>query len=54
MTGLLPGPLAYKFSRIEPYGFFILLALLFSGVLGQILFPLIIKFQAIISAIFIF
>jgi hypothetical protein len=24
MTGLLPGPLAYKFSRIEPYGFFIL------------------------------
>lgn len=22
LTGLLPGPIAYKFSRIEPYGFF--------------------------------
>jgi len=41
MTGLLPGPLAYKFSRIEPYGFFILIGLLVTGVLGYILWPLI-------------
>lgn len=41
LVGLLPGPLAYKVSRIEPYGFFILLALLFTGVLGYILWPLI-------------
>ena len=34
LTGLLPGPIAYKFSRIEPYGFFILIALLVTGVLG--------------------
>ena len=40
MTGLLPGPLAYKFSRIEPYGFFILIALLVTGILGLILWPL--------------
>ncbi len=39
VTGLLPGPYAYKFSRIEPYGFFILLALLLSGVLGYIIWP---------------
>jgi len=38
-VGLLPGPLSYKFSRIEPYGFFILLALLATGLLGQILWP---------------
>jgi len=41
MTGLLPGPLAYKFSRIEPYGFFILIGLLVTGVLGLVLWPVI-------------
>ncbi len=40
LTGLLPGPLAYRFSRIEPYGFFILIALLVTGILGLILWPL--------------
>ena len=54
VAGVLPKQMAMMYLRIEPYGFFILLALLFSGILGKILFPLIIKFQAIISAIFIF
>lgn len=44
MTGLLPGPIAYKFSRIEPYGFFILIGLLVTGVLGAVLWPLISAF----------
>jgi Zn-dependent protease len=39
MTSLLPGPLAYRFSRIEPYGFFILIALLMSGILWKLLGP---------------
>ena len=37
VSGLLPGPWAWKFSRIEPYGLFILLALLISGILWKIL-----------------
>ena len=41
MTGLLPGPWAYRFSRIEPYGFFILIGLLVTGILGAVLWPLI-------------
>ena len=41
MTGLLPGPWAYQFSRIEPYGFFILIGLLVTGVLGIVLWPVI-------------
>jgi Zn-dependent protease len=41
LTGLLPGPLAYKFSRIEPYGFMILIGLLVTGILGKILIPVI-------------
>ena len=46
LTGLLPGPWAYKFSRIEPYGFFILIGLLVTGVLGIILWPLISFFMS--------
>ena len=46
LTGLLPGPLAYKFSRIEPYGFFILIGLLVTGILGLILWPLISFFMS--------
>ena len=41
LTGLLPGRWAWYFSRIEPYGFFILIGLLVTGVLGMILWPLI-------------
>jgi len=46
LTGLLPGPWAYKFSRIEPYGFFILIGLLVTGILGLILWPLISFFMS--------
>ncbi|OGI46225.1 MAG: peptidase [Candidatus Muproteobacteria bacterium RBG_16_65_34] len=38
-VGLLPGPMAWQLSRLEPYGFFILLGLLATGLLGYILGP---------------
>ena len=41
VTGLLPGPYAYQFARIEPYGFFILVALLVTGVLGIVMWPVV-------------
>lgn len=41
LVGVLPGPLAYRVSLIEPYGFFILLGLLFTGALWYILWPLV-------------
>ncbi len=40
LAGLLPGPLSYKYSRLEPYGMFIVLGLAVAGVLGFILSPL--------------
>ena len=40
VAGLLPGPLSYKYSRLEPYGMFIVLGLAVAGVLGVILSPL--------------
>lgn len=39
VSSFLPGPIAWKFNRIENYGFLILVALLATGVLGQIIGP---------------
>ena len=41
LTGLLPNKLAYAFSRTEPYGMFILIALIVTGVLGKFMWPLV-------------
>lgn len=40
LMGLIPGPAAYKLSLLEPYGFFIVLALLYFGILSTILEPI--------------
>ena len=39
VESLLPRPLAYRFSRLEPYGMWILLALVFTGLLSPLLRP---------------
>jgi len=41
LVGLLPEPLAMKVARVEPYGMFILVALLITGYLGKILSPIV-------------
>ena len=41
MVSLLPHRQAYQFSRIEPYGFIIILALLFTHVLDYVMWPLV-------------
>ena len=42
LTSMLPNRLAYQFARIEPYGFFIVLALIFLKVLNFWVVPLMI------------
>ncbi len=39
LAGLLPGPWAWKLSRIEPYGLMIMVGLMVTGMLGKILGP---------------
>ena len=39
LSGLLPGPWAWRLNQLEPYGFFILVGLLATGLLGKILGP---------------
>lgn len=40
LTGILPERAAEGYSKIEPYGFFIVIILLFTGVLNTFIFPL--------------
>ena len=41
LASLLPSRYAYQFLKIEPYGFFILIGLILSGILSWLLTPLI-------------
>jgi Zn-dependent protease len=52
VTGILKPRLALKFAQIEPYGIWILLILLFTGVLGKVLLPLMGLFERALYAVF--
>ncbi|OGI47243.1 MAG: peptidase [Candidatus Muproteobacteria bacterium RIFCSPHIGHO2_01_FULL_65_16] len=40
-VGLLPGPWGWRLSRLEPFGFFIILALMITGLLWVVIEPLV-------------
>ena len=52
VAGILPPSIAIQYMRIEPYGMFIVIALLASGILGKILLPQIQQFAALIGYLF--
>ena len=41
LSGILPRALAYQYSLIEPYGFIILVLLLWLGIFGRIVWPIV-------------
>ncbi|MBM3340998.1 MAG: site-2 protease family protein [Betaproteobacteria bacterium] len=51
MVSLLPHRQAYQFSRIEPYGFFVIIGLLFLGVLGYVLWPVVALSVRLVTAL---
>jgi Zn-dependent protease len=51
-VSLLPHRLAYGFARIEPYGMIILLVLMFLGVLGIVMMPIVNAFIGTLAAVF--
>ncbi len=52
LVSLLPMPWAQRVAGIERYGFVILLALLFTGILGSVLTPLVDMAEALLNAAF--
>ncbi|PKO83620.1 MAG: site-2 protease family protein [Betaproteobacteria bacterium HGW-Betaproteobacteria-11] len=51
-VSLLPAPAALRFARLEPWGFPILLALLFLGILDKILQPLLNLYFSLLLGLF--
>ena len=51
-VSLLPHRWAWQFARLEPFGFPILLLLLFTGVLGQLLWPMMSAFRILLATLF--
>jgi Zn-dependent protease len=51
-VSLLPGRLAWRFAMLEPYGFIILLVMLFSGALSAVLSPFIGLVLGVMDALF--
>jgi Zn-dependent protease len=51
-AGLLPLPLARLVDQIRPYGFLILYALLFTGVLGKYVFPIALTIVRFLVSVF--
>ena len=52
LAALLPRRAAAAFARLEPYGLIILVLLLFSGVLGHVLWPLVVFVETLVAAPF--
>jgi Zn-dependent protease len=52
LIGLLPEGYAYSFSRIEPYGFIILMILIFLGITDYFVIPLALAIKALLILIF--
>lgn len=52
VVSLLPHKQAYQFSRIEPYGFFIIIGLLFLKVLDYVMWPLVAIAIQIVGTVF--
>jgi Zn-dependent protease len=50
-VSLLPMPMAIKFAQIERFGMLILIALLFTGILGMLLSPVLRFFQHLLTVL---
>jgi Zn-dependent protease len=52
VSSLLSGRMAYRYNLLQPYGFFILLALIFTGILFKLIGPPIYFLHEMISVLF--
>lgn len=52
MVGILPDKMAYSYAQIEPYGFLILIVLIYFNILSIVLFPIISTLLNMLVSIF--
>lgn len=51
VSSFLPGPLAWKYNKLEPYGMFIVLALIFTGLWRELFMPLISAIYSLLASV---
>lgn len=49
LIGLLPRELAMRYARIEPYGFIIIIGLLWLGMIGNIIWPIVMRLARLLG-----
>ena len=52
LASVLPGNLSHRYQGTERYGMIILLLLIFSGILGKFLVPLVVAAEEAVYALF--
>lgn len=52
VAGVMPPQMAATFMKVEPYGMWIIILMLVTGLLGTILWPMVIFFKTIITTLF--
>jgi Zn-dependent protease len=50
-VSLLPNALAARYARLEQYGFIVVVVLLATGVLGRLMYPLVVLVERLLQAI---
>lgn len=51
LTPMLPGRLSVYYARLEPYGLYIIVGLLFTGLLGKIIWPVVQTVQGLLRGL---
>ncbi|MBU1006482.1 MAG: site-2 protease family protein [Candidatus Omnitrophica bacterium] len=49
MMGILPRDVARQYARLEPYGFIIIFGLLYLGIVGRVIWPMVTRFAQILG-----
>lgn len=52
LASLLPGKLAWQYAHLEPYGFFIIVLLLVTGLLSAVMSPIVYFFVRVVTDLF--
>ncbi len=51
VSSFLPGPMAWRYNQLEPYGLFIVMALIFTGVWGKVFMPVIGAIYSLLASV---
>ncbi|MEN8169148.1 MAG: site-2 protease family protein [Pseudomonadota bacterium] len=51
VSSFLPGPMAWRYNKLEPFGLLIVMALIFTGVWGKVFMPLVSAIYGLLASV---